>query len=412
MTRDGVAVSPQLAALVARYVEALNSAAGPPGTSMNVRAEVAAIGVSRSTFYKYVDRFQAEGVDGFFPRSRRPLTSPERLSAACEDELVRIRKELLDDGWDAGADQIRFRLKAQVQAGVYPWPASQSLPSRATINRVLERRGQLVKVPRRRPRSANRRFEADHPNERWQMDGFEWFLADGRRVVVLHVIDDCSRFEIALQVARSENAEQVWDTIAAAAKRYGLPAQMLTDNGTAFSGRRRGWTSPMEANLNTLGVRHITSSVGHPQTCGKVERAHQPAQHWLDVHGPYETVEGLQDALDTYRDRFNTERCKTHLNGLTPAQRYALGPKTVPTGAGPEPLHVTPGKVGENGTVTIHRTRVGIGRAHAGKTVTLFRRSNRVTVFDGNTLVVEFDLISRAGYQSANPSTTKVSAKS
>lgn len=62
--------------------------------------------------------------------------------------------------------------------------------------------------------------------------------------------------------------------------------------------------------------------------------------------------------------------------------------------------------------MTIHRTRVGIGRPHAGKTVTLFRRANRVTVFDRNTLIVEFDLISRSGYQSANPSTTKVSAKS
>ncbi|HEX6148817.1 hypothetical protein, partial [Nocardioides sp.] len=89
-----------------------------------------------------------------------------------------------------------------------------------------------------------------------------------------------------------------------------------------------------------------------------------------------------------------------------------LGAKAVPAGPGEEPLQVTQGKVAANGTVTIHRTRVGIGRTHAGKTVTLFRRAHRVTVFDGNSLIVEFDLISRSGYQSANPSTTKVSAKS
>ncbi len=404
-------MSPEVAALVARFVESLDSSAGPV-PRMNVRAECASVGISKSTFYKYVERFRAEGVDGFFPRSRRPLTSPGRLSAACEDELVRARKELLEDGWDAGAEQIWFRLRAQIVAGTCSWPLGQPLPSRATINRVLDRRGQLVKVPKRRPRAASRRFEADQPNLRWQMDGFEWSLADGRGVVVLHVIDDCSRFEIALQVARSENAEQVWQTVALAAGRYGLPAEMLTDNGTAFSGRRRGWTSPLEANLTLLGVRHITSSVGHPQTCGKVERAHQPAQHWLDKHGPYDTVEELQAALDTYRQQFNNERCKTHLDGLTPAQRYALGDKAAPTGPGQEPLHLTHGKVAANGTVTIHRTRVGIGRTHAGKTVTLFRRADRVAVFDGNTLIVEFDLISRSGYQSANPSTRKVSAKS
>ena len=404
-------MSPEVAALVARYVESLSSPAGSV-PKVNVRAECAALGISKSTFYKYVERFQIEGVSGFFSRSRRPLTSPTRLAAACEDELVRARKELLDEGWDAGADQILFRLRAQIAAGTCWWPVDRSLPSRATTNRVLDRRGQLIKVPQRRPQAATRRFEADQPNQRWQMDGFEWRLADGRVVVVLHVIDDCSRFEIALQVVRSENAEQVWETVTAAAERYGLPAEMLTDNGTGFSGRRRGWTSPLEANLTALGVRHITSSVGHPQTCGKVERAHQPAQHWLHTHGPYKTDEELQTALDTYRHQFNHQRCKTHLGGLTPAQRYALGDKPAPNGPGEESLRVTHGKVAPNGTVTIHRTRVGIGRAHAGKTVTLFRRADRVTVFDGNTLIVEFDLISRSGYQSANPSTRKVSAKS
>jgi transposase InsO family protein len=400
-----------VAAVVARFVSSWDAPAGSL-PKMNVRAECAVVGISTSTFYKYVERFRVEGVDGFFPRSRRPASSPARLSAACEDELVRTRKELLDEGWDAGADQIRFRLRAQIEAGVCLWQVGQPLPSRATINRVLDRRGQLAKVPQRRPRAASRRFEADQPNQRWQMDGFGWSLTEGRSVVVLHVIDDCSRFEIALQVARSENAEQVWDTVILAAGRHGLPAELLTDNGTAFSGRRRGWTSPLEANLTALGVRHITSSIRHPQTCGKVERAHQPVQQWLRRHGPHDTVEDLQAALDTYRQRFNTERPKTHLDGLTPAQRYGLGDKAAPTGPGQEPLHITRGKVAENGTVTIHRTRVGIGRAHAGTTVTLFRRGPRVTAFTGNTLIAEFDLISRSGYQSANPTSRKVSAKS
>lgn len=404
-------MSPQVAALVARYVELRGVPAGS-AVKVNVRAECAALGVSKTAFYKYVARFQVEGVDGFFPRSRRPLSSPAELPVACEDEVVRARKELIDGGWDAGADQIRFRLVAQIEAGACPWPASQPVPARATINRVLHRRGLLVKVPKRRPRAADRRFEADQPNQRWQMDGFGWELTGGRGVVVVHIIDDCSRFEICLQVARSENAEEVWAAVAAAAARYGLPTEMLTDNGMAFSGRRRGWTSPLEANLTALGVRHVTSRVGHPQTCGKVERAHQPVQKWLDKHGPYDTVEDLQAALDSYRHEFNTERRKTHLNGLTPAERYNLGDKAAPHGPGQNPLHVTRGKVAPNGTVTIHRTRVGIGRKHAGKAVTLFRRADRVTVFDGNTLIVEFDLISRAGYQSANPSTRKVSAKS
>ena len=77
-------MGPEFAALVARV-------AG--GQRVNVRAECAVLGVSAKTFYKYLARFRAEGVEGFYPRSRRPLTSPARLSVAAEDALVRARKE-------------------------------------------------------------------------------------------------------------------------------------------------------------------------------------------------------------------------------------------------------------------------------------------------------------------------------
>ena len=61
---------------------------------------------------------------------------------------------------------------------------------------------------------------------------FEFDLADGRTVVVLQILDDCSRFDLALRAAPSENGEDVWAAVVHAG-RYGLPAQFLTDNGTA-----------------------------------------------------------------------------------------------------------------------------------------------------------------------------------
>ena len=76
MARDGVPVSPEFAALVARYVE---------GEKFNVRAKCAEIGYSRSTFYKYAGRFSFRGVEGLYPDSRRPLTSPGAISTEVED---------------------------------------------------------------------------------------------------------------------------------------------------------------------------------------------------------------------------------------------------------------------------------------------------------------------------------------
>jgi transposase InsO family protein len=370
------------------------------GARVRVRAECAALGVSTKTFYKYLARFAEEGVEGFYPRSRRPLRSPTRVGVEVEDVIVRVRKELDGDGWDAGADQILFWIADHPQL----WPAGVVVPSRATVNRILERRGQIVRVPQRRPRRSRHRFEAAQPNSMWQMDGFEYALATGRTVVVLQIIDDCSRFDLALRAAPSENGADVWAAVVHAVERYGLPARFLTDNGTAFSGRRRGWISRLEENLRALGVHPITSSVAHPQTCGKNERAHATVLKWLRKRPAPQTLEELQELLETYRERYNHRRRKTHLGGLTPAQRYALGPLDGP-GPSPTPWPVTirTATVSSSGCIGIDKHLLGVGRRFAHSQVTTIRQHRQVAVFAGNQLIAEFTVTGRRGYQTKNP---------
>jgi len=391
MARDGVPVGPELAGLVARVHD---------GARVQVKAECARLGVSTKTFYKYLARFAEEGVEGFYPRSRRPLSSPTRLGAEVEDVIVRARKELDDEGWDAGAEQIAFWIMDHPRA----WPVGAVVPSRATINRVLERRGQIVRVPQRRPRSSRHRFEAAQPNTMWQMDGFEFDLADGRTVVILQIIDDCSRFDLALRAAPSENGEDVWAAVVHASDRYGLPARFLTDNGGAFSGRRRGWTSRLEENLRTLGVHPITSSVGHPQTCGKNERAHSTVLKWLRKRPAPETLEDLQDLLETYRHRYNHRRRKTHLHGMTPARRYDLGPADGPgPSPSPWPVSIRTATVSTSGCIGIDKHLLGVGRRFAHTQVTTIRQHHEITVFASNQLIAQFTLTGHRGYLAKNP---------
>jgi transposase InsO family protein len=385
-------MGPEFAALVARV---------HGGERVDVRAECVVLGCSTKTFYKYLARFGAEGVEGFYPRSRRPLISPTRVGGDVEDVIVRARKELDDDGWDAGAEQIGFWIKDHPGR----WPAGAVVPSRATINRVLERRGQIVKVPQRRPRRSTHRFEAAASNSMWQMDGFQYTLADGQVVVILQVSDDCSRFDLALRAAPSENAVDVWAAVLWAADRHGLPARFLTDNGTAFSGARRGWISALEENLRALGVDPITSSVAHPQTCGKNERAHGTVLKWLTKQPVPEDLEGLQELLDVYREHYNQRRRKTHLSGMTPAQRYALGPLDGP-GTRPAvwPVQILTATVSSSGCVGVDKHVLGIGRRYTGKTVTMIRQHTQIAAFDGDQLIAEFTLTGRRGYQPKNPS--------
>lgn len=385
-------MDPRLAALVARHVE---------GELFEVAAECVRIGTTPKTFYKYRKRFLAEGVEGFFPRSRRPHRNPRAVDAGVLDAVVLARKELDAAGWDAGADQIGFWLQDHPER----WDNRCQVPSRATINRILDRHGLVERVPQRRPRRSVRRFEADAVNTMWQMDGFDWQLSDLRKVVVLQLSDDCSRYDLALRAAKSENASDVWHTVTAAMVEHGIPKKFLTDNGTAFSGRRRGWTSRLEENLTALGVRAITSTPSHPQTCGKNERAHATVMKWLAKQPPAATLEELQVQLDTYRDHYNHRRRKKHLGGLTPAQRYALGPKDGP-GTAPTPTTpvITPGKVSASGCLGVNRELFSVGRKHAGQPALLIRQDRHIAIFIGNQLVAETTLTGRSGYNRRSPS--------
>jgi len=359
---------------------------------MDVAAECVVLGVSRQTFYKYLGRFRAEGVDGFFPRSRAAVTSPSLTSAAVEEAIVKARKDLDDEGADNGAISVRWRLERD---GVDP------LPSRATVHRVLVRRGQVVAQPRKKPTAAKvRRFEAPFPNAMWQMDGFEYRLADRSKVVVIQVEDDCSRLDLADLAAVSENGDAAWVVVQTAIGDYGLPSTMLTDNGSAFNGHRRGFSTALETRLRALGVTPISTSNAHPQTNGKNERGHKTLRKWLAKRPPAADLAELQTLLDTYRDWYNQRRRHQALGGLTPQQRWDLADRARPDGTPiPEPPAITRPTVSSRGGIGVDGHEIGLSRQWAGHQAVVFRTGDHATVFIGAHNVRTLDIDRSRHYQ-------------
>ncbi len=139
--------------------------------------------VNPSWLFKLLRRYRLEGPAGLEPRSRRPKSSPSRIADLYEDEIVVLRKELTDAGFDAGAATIHFHLSQR----------HRQAPSVPTIWRVLRARGFVTPQPNKRPTSSYTRFEADLPNERWQADMTHVPLPNGQVFEVLNIIDDHSR---------------------------------------------------------------------------------------------------------------------------------------------------------------------------------------------------------------------------
>src|SRR5437879_6543889 len=126
-------------------------------------------GVSRFWIYKLLARYREGGYLALEPRSRRPRSCSHQTEPEVAAEVVRLRQELVEAGFDAGPQTILHHLQGRVS----------KLPSAATIWRLLKRRGLIAPQPHKRPRCSFVRFEADLPNQMWQCDATSWQLSDG-----------------------------------------------------------------------------------------------------------------------------------------------------------------------------------------------------------------------------------------
>ena len=370
MAGSVLSMQTKLAAVLAEY---------SAGGRVNVSAVCRELGISRKHYYELRRRFAAGGVEAVTAsRSRRPQHSPGQTTAGLEDEIVRWRKQLIDDGLDAGARSIRYRLRAQ---GVRP------LPAVSTVHRVLRRRGLVIDEPRKRPKAAQRRFAYPDPNACWQIDGTEWALADGTKVCIVKVIDDHSRALLGLRATvQAENLEDTWACIDAAMDRHGVPVRVLSDRGGALNGHPLR-QSEFRRRLRRRGVLPISSRGYHPQTCGKTERSHQTLQRWLRRRRPG-TLDQLQALLDEFLDLFNNDRPHQAHDGATPMSVYTARSKVAPSGItlDTKPV-VTQVKVSARGEIVIGHYSIQLGRRWQGARVTVIREDLNVTVLNDTEVI-------------------------
>lgn len=360
-------------------------------------------GVSRRWVQKLVRRYECEGEAAFEPRSRRPQASPQRTPVAVEDAVVELRKNLIDQGLDAGAETIAWHLRQQQGAA----------PSVATIWRILVRRGFVTPQPHKRPRSSWRRFVAQLPNEVWQADITHWPLANGREVEILNVLDDHSRLLIGSTARSVFKASDVVTDVLAGIDRYGRPERMLTDNGAVFTGayRGHGWVA-LERELTALGIELRHCKPYHPQTCGKVERFHQTLKKWLTRQPRARTVATLQNQLDRFTVYYNTRRPHRGVGRRTPTDAYTARPKAGPVRRGiridEQHYRVRRDRVDSNGKLTLrHNSRlhhIGLGRRHAGTRVLMLvcELDIRIIGEDNGELLTTLTLDPSRDYQRQN----------
>nr|WP_319018791.1 IS481 family transposase [Microbispora sitophila] len=278
----------------------------------SVSETAAQIGVSRQTVHSWLRRYRESGLSGLADRSRRPKSSPSQLSAEVEAVVCELRRE--HPRW--GPVRLVHEVK---RLGVEP------VPSRMAVYRALVRHGLVSARQRRKRREDYLRWERPAPMQLWQMDVVGGvFLADGSEAKVVTGVDDHSRYCVIASVVARPTGRAVCLAFAAALQRFGVPQEVLTDNGKQFTDRfGKGGEVLFDRICRDNGIAHRLTQPRSPTTRGKVERFHQTLRReLLDDGVPFEDLAAAQAAVDAWVVEYNTRRPHQAIGMACPAERF------------------------------------------------------------------------------------------
>ena len=295
-----------------RYRAVLEVLAGVPVTEVADR-----YGVSRQSVHAWLRRYRDEGPSGLADRSHRVDHHPWQIEAEVESAVCELRRA--HPKW--GPKRLVFEMDRRGHGTV----------TRSTVYRVLVRNRLIEPKSRKRRRQDFKRWERPVAMQLWQLDvTASAFLADGREVKIVTGIDDHSRYCVIAKAVMRATERPFCQAFLDAMAVYGVPDEVLSDNGTVFTGR---FIKPRPAEVlfericRENGIVQRLTKPASPTTTGKIERLHQSLQNeLLNDHGPFENLEALQAALDAWRQEYNTDRPHQSLDMAFPASRFVPAP--------------------------------------------------------------------------------------
>ena len=340
----------------------------------------ARFGVSRQWIYQLLTRYKAGGLEALEPRSRRPKSNPRALTPELRDEIIRVRRDLLSQGLDAGAASIAWHLGE----------SQFHVPALSTIWRILRAAGLVTPTPSKRPKAYITRFEALQPNETWQSDFTHWHLKDGSDVEIINWLDDHSRLLLYCSAYKAVTGKIVIDSFNECRSAYGTPFSTRTDNGNVYTSRFVKGKNGFEYLLSELDIVQKNGSPGHPETQGKIERFHQTLKKWLTEQEAAHDLKELQRQLDEFRIIYNTKRPHKALAMKTPQSSYEATVKATPKEAkDKEHYRVRHDSVDQFGKLSLRRAgkmhHLGVGIENQFKKVFVVVDHYRVSVVEKKT---------------------------
>ncbi len=274
-----------------------------------VRRTLIQLGIPKSTFYAWYDRFAAGGLDALEDHRPRPRRVWNRIPDQVRQKIV----EFALDETDLSPREIAVAFTDR----------EKSFVSEASVYRMLKAHG-LITSPAFIIMKAADQFKDKTTaiNQLWQTDftylkvtGWGWYYLST-------VLDDFSRYIVAWKICTTMAASDVTETLELALQASGLDnvavkqrPRLLSDNGPSYVAKDLAdW-------IDDNGMTHTRGKPYHPQTQGKIERWHLSLKSQILLENYYLPGE-LGQAVINFVDYYNHRRYHESLDNLTPADVY------------------------------------------------------------------------------------------
>jgi hypothetical protein len=240
------------------------------------------------TLKRWMNRLDSSENWDLKDESRKPKQIHYKINQEIENKVLKIRNKT---GWGANKIVSYF-----------------DNISETSIRRILEKYKLTKSVKRNKKRVKYVRWQRKHPNSLWQIDHSDQKI-EGKWV--LSIVDDCSRYSIAMVEMNSVTTDTAIAVVDDCIKKYGKPKQILSDNGSAYGLKSKH--SRFDRKCRKRGIEHIRTAVHSPTTSGKVERLFQTLKAELEL---------CNKNLELWRMSYNHFRPHTSLQRKTPAEIF------------------------------------------------------------------------------------------
>lgn len=267
----------------------------------------ALVGISKFSLFAWKKRFEAEGPAGLMDRPKgQPAGS--HLPDLTKRTILMLKQANPEWGCQRISDML---LRG---------PALPASPQ--AVARVLHEAGyQMEEVPTRPHPDKARFFERAKPNQLWQTDLFTFPLKrQNRRVYLVAFMDDHSRFLVGYGLHASQSSALVLEVLRASITGYGVPEEILTDNGSQYVTWRG--KSAFSRECEKQGIKQVVASPRRPQTLGKIERFWGTLWRECVEAAVFIDLGDARTRIGHFIDHYNFRRPHQGIEGLVPADRF------------------------------------------------------------------------------------------